>query len=85
VNKLVEARKAALDKAREAVGRQLNDAFKDQQHWKKLINNHKPLFTMDEFRAIVMGLHPDNSASEETRARAMQSVTDKKLQLTGKS
>lgn len=85
VTKLVAARKDALDKAREAVSKQRNDVFRDQQHWKKLINNHKPLFTMDEFRAIVMGLHPDNSASEETRARALQSVTDKKLQLTGKA
>lgn len=85
VNKQVKARKDALDKAREAVSKQLNDAFKDQQHWKALINNHKSLFTVEEFRTIVMALHPDNSASEETRARALQSVNEKKLQLTGKA
>lgn len=85
VNKQVVDRKASLERAQEACAKQKNDAYKDQQYWKKLINNHKPLFTMDEFRAIIIGLHPDNSASEETRARAMQSVTDKKLQLTGKS
>ena len=84
VAKLVKERKAALDKAREAVAKQLNDAFKDQQHWKALINNRKPLLTMEEFRAIVMALHPDNSAGPETRARALQSVNEKKLQLTGK-
>jgi hypothetical protein len=84
VSKQVKTRKAALEKAREAVAKQLNDAFKDQQYWKALINNHKPILTPEEFRAIVMALHPDNSASEETRARALQRVNEKKLQLTGK-
>jgi hypothetical protein len=84
VAKLVAARKIALEAAREACLKQRNDAFRDQQHWKQLINGHKPPFSLEEFRAIVMALHPDNSASEETRARAMQSVNDKKLQLTGK-
>ena len=84
VDKRVKDRKAALETARAACAKQLNEAFKDQQHWRRLINNRKPLFTVDEFRAIVMALHPDNSASEETRARALQSVTEKKLQLTGK-
>ncbi len=85
VSKQVKTRKAALEKAREAVAKQLNDAFKDQQHWKALINNRKPILTPEEFRAIMMALHPDNSASEETRARALQSVNEKKLQLTGKA
>jgi hypothetical protein len=84
VNKQAAAKKAALDSAREACVKQRNEAFKDQQHWRQLINNRKPLFAVEEFRAITMALHPDNSASEETRARALQSFTDKKLQLTGK-
>jgi hypothetical protein len=85
VTKRVEERKTSLDKAREACNEQKNKAFAEQQRWKKLINGHKTLFTMEEFRVIVMALHPDNSASEETRARALQSFTDKKLQLTGKA
>lgn len=84
VNQQVAKRKAALESAREACIEQKNKAFEDQQHWLKLINNHKPPLSLEEFRTIVMVLHPDNSASEETRARALQSVTDKKLQLTGK-
>ena len=84
VNKQVATRKASLERAQEACVKQKNDAYADQQRWKKLINNHKPPLTTEEFRAIVIALHPDNSASEETRARALQSVTDKKLQLTGK-
>ena len=84
VNKQVATRKASLARAQEACVKQKNDAFADQQRWKKLINNHKPPLTMEEFRAVVMALHPDNSASEETRARALQSVNEKKLQLTGK-
>ena len=84
VNKQVATRKASLARAQEACVKQKNDAYADQQRWKKLINNHKPPLTTEEFRAIVMALHPDNSASEETRARALQSVNEKKLQLTGK-
>ena len=84
VNKQVATRKVSLARAQEACVKQKNDAYADKQRWKKLINNHKPPLTMEEFRAIVMALHPDNSASEETRARALQSVNEKKLQLTGK-
>ena len=84
VNKQVATRKASLERAQEACAKQKQDAYTDQQRWKKLINGHKPVLTIDEFRAIMMALHPDNSASEETRARALQSVNEKKFQLTGK-
>jgi hypothetical protein len=84
VNNLVAAQRATLDKACKACNQQKNDAFKDQQHWRRLINNRKPLFTTEEFRTIVMALHPDNSASQVTRARALETFNNKKLQLTGK-
>ena len=77
VNNQVSARKDALDKAREAVAKQLNDAFKDQEHWKTLINKHKPIFAVDEFRAR-RALHPDRIQRAKKRARGRyQSVTDK--------
>jgi hypothetical protein len=49
----------------------------------KLINNYKPLLTEDEFRAILVCLHPDNSASEERRKKAFTMFNAKKFQLTG--
>jgi hypothetical protein len=85
VKKRTKAKQEALDSARAACVKQREGAFKDQQHWRQLINNHKPPLTLEEYRVVVIALHPDNSASEETRARALQSVTDKKLQLTGKA
>jgi hypothetical protein len=84
VKKRTKAKQAALDSAHAACVKQREEAFKDQQHWRLLSNNRKPILTPEEFRMVVMALHPDNSASEETRARALQSITEKKLQLTGK-
>jgi hypothetical protein len=64
--------------------RETEQARLDKEYYRKLIDGHRPPFTIEEFRIITMALHPDNSASEETRARALQSFTQKKLQLTGK-
>lgn len=64
--------------------RETEQARLDKEHYRKLIDGYKPPFTLEEFRTIVMALHPDNSASEETRARALQCFNNKKLQLTGK-
>lgn len=64
--------------------KETEEARLDKEYYRKMINGHKPPFTMKEYSDIVLAVHPDNSASKETRARALQSVTDKKLQLTGK-
>ena len=81
VQKRFEEAKAA---AWPLLEKETESARLDKEYYRKLINGHKHPFSLEEFRAIVMALHPDNSASPETRARALQSVTEKKLQLTGK-
>ena len=83
VDKRVKERRTELDKAREAVSKQLNEAFKDQQHWRQLINNRKPIFTGEEYRDLLLCTHEANP-SEETRKRAFIALNVKKLQLIGK-
>ena len=81
--------KATVDRQTQATIKYYNEQYEksklERETYRKLINNHKSPLTLEEYRTIVMALHPDNSASEETRARALQSVTEKKLQLTGKA
>jgi ParB-like chromosome segregation protein Spo0J len=67
-----------------ALQKQKNEAFEDLQRAKRLVNGYKPLFTFEQFKILLIVLHPDNSASPETRAEALQLFNDKKLWLTGK-
>lgn len=82
VNKLVEERKAALERAQAVCRKQLNDAFKDQQHWRKLIDNHKPIFTKAEYIDILFCARNDHVAQDKHH-RATLALEAKKLQLTG--
>ena len=61
-----------------------NRAFEREEYWRKMMNNHKPIFNETEFNIIRACLHPDNSASEDKRKTAFMAVNVKKLQLTGK-
>lgn len=61
-----------------------NKAFEMEQHWRQMINKHKPIFTEEEFNIIRACLHPDNSASEERRRTAFGAFNAQKLQLTGR-
>jgi predicted transcriptional regulator len=60
------------------------EAFEKMQSAQRLINNYKPPLTVEQFRLLLIVLHPDNSASSEARAAALQLFNDKKLWLTGK-
>lgn len=82
VDKQVKARKASLERAQEACAKQKNDAYKDQQYWKKLINNHKPPLTKSEYIDIQWVLR-NREPPQERRDRATVVFEDKKLQLTG--
>jgi hypothetical protein len=53
-----------------------------EEWYQKLINDHQAIFSPEEFKVILMALHPDNSASTETRAKAFRLVNAKKPQLT---
>jgi hypothetical protein len=56
--------------------------FELEDRYRALINDHKAIFTLGEFMAILKCLHPDNSASPETRAEGFRLFNSKKLQLT---
>ena len=59
-------------------------AWNDEKHWREMINNHKPPFTSNQFRHILMCLHPDGQRSAEKLHEAFLLLNAKKLQLTGK-
>jgi hypothetical protein len=51
--------------------------------YRKFTNNHRPAFTRDGFRTILMCLHPDGERTKEKLNEAFRLFNDKKLQLTG--
>jgi hypothetical protein len=61
------------------------DAQRKNEIYDKLINNYKAIFNEEEFRNILVCLHPDNSASKEKRETAFSVFNNKKFQLTGKN
>lgn len=60
------------------------EAWNNEKHWRDMVQNHKPPFTLDQFKAILMCLHPDGERTEDRLSNAFQLFNDKKLQLTGK-
>jgi len=67
----------AMVKEREA------NVRKKEELWREIFNEHKPLFTADEFRTILMCLHPDGQRTADKLADAFRLFNAKKLQLTG--
>lgn len=55
------------------------------ENYRKLINNHQTLFTVNEFMAILRCLHTDsrNTVSDERLNTAFNLLNSKKFQLTG--
>jgi hypothetical protein len=68
----------AMIKEREA------KVYKSEQFWQSVANDHKPLFTVDQFKTILMCLHPDGQRTEDKLAEAFRLFKDKQVQLTGK-
>jgi hypothetical protein len=54
------------------------------ESYEKLTNKFKPIFTAEEFRAILMCLHPDGERSKEKLEEVFIMVKDKEAPLTGK-
>jgi CHAT domain-containing protein len=53
-----------------------------ETYYQKLINNHKSIFTIDEFKTILMCLHPDGQRTSEKLTEAFRLINSKKTQLT---
>jgi hypothetical protein len=47
-------------------------AWAEEKHWREMNNKNKPLFTIDEFKAILMCLHPDGDRTPEKLAIAFR-------------
>ena len=58
-------------------------AWDDQKHWREMVNNHKPPLTADEFKLILMCLHPDGERTAEKLSSAFRLFNSKKKQLSG--
>jgi hypothetical protein len=67
----------AMMQAREAEAQQQIDLSREY------MNNRRPLFTNDEYRTILMCLHPDGQRTADKLAEAFRLFNAKKLQLTG--
>jgi predicted transcriptional regulator len=67
---MVKEREAAVQKA--------------EQWWQYVANDHKPLFTVDQFKTVLMCLHPDGQRTADKLAEAFRLFKDKQVQLTGK-
>jgi hypothetical protein len=67
----------AMVKEREAKVQQ------NEQWWQEVTNSHKPLFTADQFKTILMCLHPDGHRTADKLAEAFRLFNGKKVQLTG--
>jgi hypothetical protein len=82
-----EVRKRVLTEGKEYIERMKvleEKAWQDEKHWREMINNHKPPFTPEQFKTILMCLHPDGQRTQEKLSHAFRLFNNKKLQLTGK-
>jgi transposase-like protein len=58
-------------------------AHESEKWYRELIDNHKPQFTIDEFKAVLMCLHPDGERTPEKLNEAFRLFNSRKFQLTG--
>jgi 4'-phosphopantetheinyl transferase EntD len=69
-----------LDDAKE----ETRKARRDQNNYRDFTAAQKLRMTPEQYMTVLRSVHPDNSASEETRAKAFRILTDLKFALTGK-
>jgi transposase-like protein len=58
-------------------------AWSEEKFYREMIDNHKPPFTKDQFKTILMCLHPDGQRTADKLSEAFRLFNNKKLQLTG--
>jgi hypothetical protein len=81
-----EVRRRVLDESKEHLAylaQEREEARQSEALYRELINNHKPPLTAEEFRLVLMCLHPDGERSEAKLQAAFLAFNAKKLQLTG--
>jgi hypothetical protein len=81
-----EVRRRVLSESKEHLeylAQEREEARKSEALYRELINSHKPPLTAEEFRLVLMCLHPDGERSEAKLQAAFLAFNAKKLQLTG--
>jgi hypothetical protein len=81
-----EVRRRVLAESKEHLeylAQEREEARKSEALYRELINNHKPPLTAEEFRLVLMCLHPDGERSQAKLSDAFRAFNAKKLQLTG--
>ena len=76
--------KAYFDKNFPEFQKNNNDAAAAEAYWRERNNNFKPIFSAEEYKNILMCLHPDGKRSSEKIIAAFVAFKAKELQLTGK-
>jgi hypothetical protein len=80
----VQARvKEYISKHMPELEKKREEYIKKAEHYDKITNKHKPIFSADEFKTILMCLHPDGERSKERLDRAFVSFKSKEVQLVG--
>jgi transposase-like protein len=59
------------------------EADKTISNYREYMNHNKPLFTVDQFKTILMCLHPDGVRTQEKLSSAFRLFNHRKFQLTG--
>lgn len=80
-----EVRQLVLERTKsrlESLGEIEQKARENEAYYRKMINNHKSPFTIDEFKIILMCLHPDGQRTKEKLEEAFRLFNSMKLQLT---
>jgi hypothetical protein len=62
---------------------QQNKAYEREMLFRKFLDQQKKIFTVDQFKLILVCLHPDGDRSPEKRADAFQLFNAKRFALTG--
>jgi len=62
---------------------QQNKAYEREMLFRKFLDQQKKIFTVDQFKLILMCLHPDGDRSPEKRADAFRLLNSKRFARTG--
>jgi hypothetical protein len=60
-----------------------DDLSKKIEQYDKMTNKFKPIFTQDEFKSVLMCIHPDGERSKEKLEEVFKLFKSKEIQLTG--
>jgi hypothetical protein len=60
-----------------------NAAWESEKQFREFLDRQKKIFTKDEYKLILMVLHPDGDRSQAKREQAFRLFNSKKFEMTG--